>query len=47
LTSDIKVARCKKKNGQLLFADRASKIAALAASGRRTVNDMNKLSRAA
>ena len=47
LTSDIKVFRCKKENGQLLFADCAGKLAALAASGRRIINDMNKISRAA
>jgi hypothetical protein len=48
LTSDIKVASMReKKNGQLLFADRAGKLAALAASGRRIINDMNKISRAA
>jgi hypothetical protein len=34
------------KNGQLLFEDRASKMAALAASGRRIIDDMNKLCRA-
>jgi cytosine/adenosine deaminase-related metal-dependent hydrolase len=37
----------KKRNGQLLFADRASKMAALAASGRRIIDDMNKTGRAA
>jgi hypothetical protein len=37
----------KKRNGQLLFADRAGKMAALAASGRRIVDDMNKIGRAA
>jgi cytosine/adenosine deaminase-related metal-dependent hydrolase len=37
----------KKKNRQLLLADRAGKLAALAASGRRIIDDMNKLGRAA
>jgi cytosine/adenosine deaminase-related metal-dependent hydrolase len=37
----------KKKNSQLLFADRAGKMAALAASGRRIIDDMNKIGRAA
>jgi cytosine/adenosine deaminase-related metal-dependent hydrolase len=37
----------KKRNGQLLLADRAGKMADLAASGRRIVDDMNKLGRAA
>jgi cytosine/adenosine deaminase-related metal-dependent hydrolase len=37
----------KKMNGQLLFADRAGKMAALAASGRRIIDDMSKISRAA
>jgi cytosine/adenosine deaminase-related metal-dependent hydrolase len=37
----------KKRNGQLLLADRAGKMAALAASGRRIIDDMNKIGRAA
>jgi cytosine/adenosine deaminase-related metal-dependent hydrolase len=37
----------KKRNSQLLFADRAGKMAALAASGRRIIDDMNKIGRAA
>jgi cytosine/adenosine deaminase-related metal-dependent hydrolase len=37
----------KKMNGQLLLADRAGKMAALAASGRRIIDDMSKISRAA
>jgi cytosine/adenosine deaminase-related metal-dependent hydrolase len=37
----------KKKNGQLLLADRAGKMAALAASGRRIIDDMNKIGKAA
>jgi hypothetical protein len=37
----------KKKNRELLIADRAGKMAALAASGRRIIEDMNKLNKAA
>jgi cytosine/adenosine deaminase-related metal-dependent hydrolase len=37
----------KKRDSQLLFADRAGKMAALAASGRRIIDDMNKIGRAA
>ena len=37
----------KKKHGELLLADRAGKLAALAASGRRIVEDMNKIGKAA
>ncbi len=37
----------KKRNHQLLLADRAGKMAALAASGRRIIDDMNKISKAA
>jgi cytosine/adenosine deaminase-related metal-dependent hydrolase len=37
----------KKKNRQLLLADRAGKLAALAASGRRIIDEMNKVGRAA
>jgi cytosine/adenosine deaminase-related metal-dependent hydrolase len=37
----------KKKHGELLLADRAGKLAALAASGRRIVEDMNRIGKAA
>jgi cytosine/adenosine deaminase-related metal-dependent hydrolase len=37
----------KKRNGQLSFADRVGKMAALAASGRRIIDDMSKISKAA
>jgi cytosine/adenosine deaminase-related metal-dependent hydrolase len=37
----------KKKYGELLLADRAGKLAALAASGRRIVEDMNRIGKAA
>jgi cytosine/adenosine deaminase-related metal-dependent hydrolase len=36
----------KKRNGQLLFAERAGKMASLAASGRRIIDDMNRISHA-
>jgi hypothetical protein len=37
----------KKRDGRLLLADRQRKMDALAASGRRIIDDMNKINKAA